>query len=252
MGSKHGKGTRIYIAEFDVSGEARSIDIEALSEVRDASTFVPVSAGWKDQVEGQQEYRISHAGLLSDQDDNWDEWLHSVLGSNGEPLTVAPSSPAQGDRAYCGKLKEISIRRSARIDDLVAINGDYILDGPLGAGLLAGFQTTAQGSFTGTGYDLDVIASATQMWLVCIHITEVNLNSGTNYIIKLQESSNDGGGDAYADVATATLTATVPTSLFITVAGAREQWVRVVGTPTNGGGTPTAKFAVSVAIVALQ
>jgi hypothetical protein len=69
--------------------------------------------------------------------------------------------------------------------------------------------------------------------------------TGTSVTVKLQESSNDGAGDAYADVVGGSFTAaTGVTSQRIATAGnlAVERWLRVVTTGTFSN----AVFAVNI------
>jgi hypothetical protein len=248
MTVKHGKKTRIFLAEFDFSGEGRSLDLNADVDQASADTFLSDA---KEYVEGAVGFKIDHKGVFTDVDDNWDEWLETVRASaTNKGISVMPANPSEGDVGYNGVVKQMSVKRPVKIDDIVGIEASYQIDGPMGRGIAVGLQLTAKGSHQGTGYNIGA-AEATEMWLITIHVIEVNLNGGSGYTVKLQESSDDGDTDPYADVSGATTGAlSEKGSVVKTIDGAREAWVRVIGTPS--GGAETAKFAVVVSKVSKQ
>ena len=242
MAIKAGKGSRVFIAEFDFSGEGRSFDIAADVDLADSTVFT--SAG-KQFVAGQVKNAISHAGVWTNVDNNWDEWLNTNIVA-AKALSLLLGTPTVGDVCYNGEIKEARVGRPIRVDDICAINAEYTIDGPLGRANLLEYEIAAAvGAQTGVGQNIGV-ASATQMWLYCIHVVEFN-GAGT-YRIAIQESSDDGAADAY--VTANTFDCSAVSSVVWPVAGAREAWARVV--TLQQVGTPTAKFLVTLAIVDLQ
>lgn len=242
----HGKGSKIFLAEYDVSGEGRSFDLKWDQDTVAKKTF-GLSA--QEYSVGMIGASISHKGIYDLSATSWERWLYDNLGSfTGKGITAIPGVPALGGICYNGEVKEASSGRPVNISDIVATDADYQVHGMLGRAQIIEYEIDAAvGAQTGAGVNIGV-ASASEMWIVTIHCVEFN-GSGT-YTIKLQESQNDGSPDAYADVTGASLAATAIGSLVTTIAGARETWVRVV--TTVAGGTPTAKFIVAVSIVPLQ
>ena len=243
-----GKGTRIFAAEYDVSGEGRQIDLTVAEvDTVDSSTFTTANA--KGTVQGQYGASVAHKGVFTKDATNWDYWLHNTVGSFVDKgLTVVPGSYTVGATAYNGEIIEATANRTAQTTDLVSIDASYKCKGPLGRGKLIEYeQDAAVGAQNGAEVDMGRATAATEAWLITMHCTEIN--DGSSYYIKLQESSDSGGSpDTYADVASGVLcVATVATSLCTVLAGARERYIRVV--TTQEAGTPTAKFAVAVSII---
>ena len=113
-----------------------------------------------------------------------------------------------------------------------------------GKQLTAGIRTDT-GATNGTGVDSGAAGTVgLQAWL---HVTAF---TGTDVTIKLQESSDDGSGDAYADVTGGAFTQVTsgPTSERIATSASQavEQYLRVVTTTT--GGFSSLSFAVMVNI----
>ena len=248
MTIKHGKGSRVFIAEFDFSGEGRSFEISAETDMAESTVFTSTA---KEFVAGQTKNAVSHAGIWTNVDDNWDEWLKTnIFPALTKAISLLPGTPAVGDICYNGEIKEIRAGRPIRVDDICAINAEYIIDGPLGRANLLEYEIAAAvGAQTGIGQNIGV-ASATQMWLICIHVVEYNGGAGT-YRIAIQESSDNGATDPYSTPAGASKDFSNAGGSFVfTVNGAREAWARVV--TTQEAGTPTCKFLVTLAKVNLQ
>jgi len=241
----HGKGSKIFLAEYDVSGESRSFEPKWEKDTVKVGAFGDVAHRYLDGAVGAS---ISHKGLFDLSALSWDRWLYDNLGSfSGKGITVIPGTPSLAGIAYNGEVLEASCARQIAINDIVAVDAEYKINGMLGRAKIIEYEMDAAvGAQTGAGVNIGAASSA-EMWLVTIHCVEFN-GSGT-YTIKLQESSDDGSSDAYADVTGAALTISAIGSLVTTVAGAREAWARVVTTKSIDA---TAKFIVSVAKVSLQ
>ena len=105
-------------------------------------------------------------------------------------------------------------------------------------------QSVASGaSATGTGLD---VSGYEQM----LAIVNVGLATTGNVTVKLQESSDNGDSDAFADVTSATTGAVGPTGdlepyLIDVNLSERERYIRAVGTVAGGG---TVVFGVTFAL----
>jgi hypothetical protein len=247
MAVTHGLGSKIYVGKYDMSGEGRSIDITADVDLADATVFTSAAKEW---IPGPSKYTIEHSGVFDITTAYHGQWLYDNLaGATGQGITIVPGTPTQySSVTYNGMVKEANHKIPVKVEDLVGINASYQVSGAMSRGLLVAYQTTAVGAFSGTAVDLGAAASATQMWVLCIHIYEFNINAATSYTVKIQSATTLGG--SYGDVAGCTKTATAADSLYYAKAGALNQYVKVIGTPT--GGAETAKFVVSLGIVNLQ
>jgi hypothetical protein len=247
MAVTYGLGSKIYIAQYDVSGEGRSIDINSEADIADATV---ITSAAREHVSGAVKYSVDHAGIFSASATSWEKWLYDNLaGAAGKGITIIPGTPVEyTGTCYNGTIKEASMKVPIKVDDLIGVNASYQIADSLSRASLVAYQTTAVGAYTGTVVDLGAAASATQMWILCIHIYEVT-GVGTSYTVHVEESVTSGG--SYADVTGCTLTAlsTVPASLCYWAAGTRYQYIKVIGAPS---GAVTAKFVVSLGIANLQ
>lgn len=242
----HGKGSKIFLAEYDVSGEGRSFDLKWDQDTVAKKTF-GLSA--QEYSVGMLGASISHKGIFNLAENQWERWLYDTLGSfTGKGITAIPGVPALGGICYNGEVKEASSGRPVNISDIVAVDADYQINGMLGRAQIIEYEIDAAvGIQQGDGVNIGA-ASASEMWIITMHLIEKQ-GAGT-FTIKLEESQDNGVTDTWAEVAGISLAATVTGSLCTTIAGAREAWVRVV--TTVAGGTPTAKFMVAVSKVPLQ
>ncbi len=239
MAEKHGKGTKVFVGAYDFSGQGRSIDLDVVDqEIKDATTFSSTTS--KTKVQGRINSSIDHKGVFTNDTSGWDGWfMDKIADMSGQPISVIPGQAAEGDVAYNGEIMETTQRIPVKIDDLVAIEAKYQCQKQLGQGVAVGYQTTARGTYVGSGYSVGA-AGTDDQWLVSYHVTEVN-NAGT-ITLKLQECASDTSG-SYADVSGTTLSITGITSKIVRFPGARLAYVRAVVTPTA---TETIKYAMVV------
>jgi len=238
MAILHGKGSKIFLAEYDFSGSGRSAD---LSWTKAATRSDGYSDNWHEHIEGSIDSEVAVKAMFSNVAGSLDYFIHNTLGS-------FPGSPAVSGVAYNGEVKATSMGVPVSIEDVVLVEPTFKVTGPLGRGKVAEYEVaTTVSPQTGTGIDMGAAASTDEMWLVTYHILSCTGGTAT---IKLQESSDNGSVDTYEDVEGSSHDFTTAGSWCGTINGAREQYVRVVFAP--GAGTPWAKFVVVVSKVNKQ
>lgn len=242
MAVKHGKGSKVYLAEFDFSGEARSVDISIDNQLVNSSTFNSTA---EEYAEGIPAGKIDVASVWDFVEDNFEQYLDDMLGSaTDQAMTILPGITAVGERAYNAMVKNATTKRPIAYDNIMMVDANFQVDSHVGMGFLCVEELVAVGDDTGAVVDLGAAASATQNWLVCIHVLEVNLNGDTRYDVQVEESV-DGLG-SWSNVAGALVQATGVDQLAIVIAGARDRYVRVSGDAVTG--SETAKYVVSISI----
>lgn len=248
MAEVHGKGTKIFIAEIDVSGEGRSIDLTPSDrDTPDCSTFESTA---KRVAPGAIKAAVDHRGVYTAvSSSGWESFLYGNLaGSTDKGIMVIPGTPAVAGIMYNGKIKNSHIGRPTSISDILAIEANYDISGMLGRGVVLEYEIAeAVVAQTGAGQNIGAITSA-DMWLVSIHCI-YSTGVGT-YTILVQECATDTPA-SYADVSGASVVVTAPArdSLVIGIQGARLAWARV---KTTVSVSAAAKFAVGLSVVPYQ
>ncbi len=242
MAVVHGKGSKVFIANYDFSGQGRSLRPGITVDTPNASTFDSALSGGHEFVEGQYKGTIAHKGVFTDAVSGLDQWLYSKLGSlSGQPISIVPGQVGEGAIAFNAEIAQSSVKIAVPVDDIVAIDATYEVKGPLGLnGKLIGLQTTtARGTFVGSGHYVGYIGS-NEMWLASMHVISY---AGTGaFNIWLEHVSGEVSAN-YAAIAATRISATNITSKIVRVSGALNDYARVHTTVDSGA---TGKYCVVV------
>lgn len=239
MAKESGLGDAFYVAGYDLSG-----DIGAIGRVAGGLT------GTQD-VTGINKLAFERVGLLRDGGMDWTSFLNPGEGQAHERLSSLPTADqivtycrgtTLGNPAASMVAKQINYDPNRGADGSITLAVQAV---PNGYGLEWGRLLTA-GKRSDTeatnGDSVDFGAAGThglQAWLHVFSFT------GTSCTVKLQQSSDDGGTDAFADLSGGGFTAaTGVTSQRITVSGNVERYLRVATTGTFSECT----FAVMVTV----
>jgi hypothetical protein len=230
MAKQSGLGDNFYIDGFDFSG-----DVAALDSVRGGPAPYPVTGINKSAMErigGERTGELAFTSWFNPA--AFGAGIHGVLRSL--PLTDRIATYARG--TVLGNEGACIVGKQINWDYARGNNGSLkakcqILSN--GYGLSWGRQLTAgiradTAATNGTGVDF---TAASSFGLVAF--LQVFAFTGTSATVKLQESQNDGAGDAYADVTGGAFsTVTGAGAQRIATAGnlAVERWLRVVTTGT--------------------
>lgn len=238
MSKQSGLGDALYIAGRDLSGDTQSLD-----EI----------GGGPAMLDGQDISMSAMARIPSLRDGrlNWTSYFNKATGQAHLTLGALPTADTiatycrgttLGNNAFCLNAKLIDYAGSRATDGGFLFKASMLgnaYGGEWGTLLTAGKRTDGSAS-NGTGVDL---AASTAFGLQAyLHVFAF---TGTSVTVKIQESSDNGAGDAYADVTGGAFTAaTGVTSQRIATSSSQtvERYLRVVttGTFTN------AVFAVVV------
>lgn len=229
---KHGKDSRIFIGDYDFSGQGRSIDLTVFqADIADATVFTSPA---KVKSPGAYSAKIDHKGIFTNAVSGWDNWLHSKLGSmSGQPISVLLGQPANGDVAYHGEIIASNVRVPVKIDDVIATEATYEIHRALARGYLLDWQSGV------TGNNLSGIAStnvqvgaagANDMLQYTFHVLSVTGDSAGGYTIQVMHSSGDS---VYADLTDAkhyipaTANSGYVGSSIVRQVGSTEAWLKI-------------------------
>lgn len=221
-------------AAFWIDGVDLSNDVASLSRISSSRGVLPATGIDKSAMERTQAIRDGGMELTS--------WFNPAANQQHATLKAVPSTDRHA--AYChrttlGAPAAAVVGKQITYDGSRGDDGAYTHDATLESnayGLEWGYLLTAgkrtdTAATNGTGVDF---AASTAFGLQAY--LQVFAFTGTSVTIKLQESSNDGAGDAYADVTGGgfTVVSSAPTKQRIETTRALtvERWLRVVTTGT--------------------
>lgn len=227
MTKQSGLGDNLYIAGYDLSGDTGSIG-------NASGGLSPL------EVTGINKSAYERIGGLRDGRLEWSSWFNKAAGQAHPRLSLLPASDvimtycrgtALGSPAMSLVAKQTNYDGSRGNDGAFTFSVSALsnLWGSEWGKLLTAGKRTDTTATNGTGVDMIGAAGANglQAWLHVFAFT------GTSATVKLQSSSDNGVGDAFADVAGAAFTAaTGITSERIAITGAVERYLRVVTTGT--------------------
>lgn len=233
MAKQSGLGDAFFLGGYDLSG-----DVGSLGRVGGGL------AGTQD-VTGINKSAQERIGLARDGALEWTSFFNPALAAAHPVLSSLPTTDriatygrgtALGSPAACLVGKQVNYDPSRAADGSLTISVQALANGyglEWGRQLTAGVRTDT-GATNGSSVDLGTGSTAfgLQAWL---HVTSF---TGTDATIRLQESSDDGSGDAFANVTGGAFTQVTagPTAERIQTARGQtvERYLRVV-TSTTGG-----------------
>lgn len=234
------KNAKIYLAQYDVSGDFNQVSLQSDTEGLDATTFGQTA---KIEVPGLESVKFS--GKVFSQFDASDPKVEDILMANlavkDVPLTVSPLGGASGDLAWffkamvAGYSPGLVVGQLPTADVTASMSGGRLIRGTV---LETGAKVAGS---AGTAYQLGAV-SATQRVYGALHILAIS--GGGTFTAKVQ-SDNAVGFPSGTDVLSFTA-ATAKGSEWKEAAGAiTDDWWRASWTLTAGSVT----FAVVVGIL---
>jgi hypothetical protein len=219
--------TRIYLDYMDVSGFLNSCSLDLKQELADVTCL---SDAGPRRVAGNYDHSHKFTAFLDATDDGFDEKIFSLLDNNDHYVGECYGANAEGNIIYEGVVMLSDQPRSGAVGGAVLLNGT--LEGT--NGITRGFvirNASITGNNDGTGRNVGS-NSAGQTFAVVIRVL-----SGTfvTFDVSIQESSDNGAGDAYATIAGLSQTSiTGPGVWRKTSTSALETWKRVKIENWNG------------------
>ncbi len=228
MPKQSGLGDQLYVGGFDLSG-----DVGSIGSISGGPALLDMTGINKSAFEREGGVRTGQIEFVS--------FFNDAVGQAHPVLKALPTTDiivtygrgtTLGNPGACEVAKQVNYDPTRGNDGALTLATQALSNGfgvEWGTQLTAGKRT--DGSATnGTGVDFTASSAfGLQAYLQVFAFT------GTSVTVKLQESQNDGAGDAYADVTGGAFTAAtgvtfqrIATSAVLSV----ERWLRVVTTGT--------------------
>lgn len=215
----HGSTTIHYLDEIEVTCALNAADFGIERAVVDARTFCG-----NNQIPGNRTAMASFGGFGLFGADDYEEKLSARMASGADVNRLTIFGNAAGARAYevLGPLgKESHAWKAA---ELLGLSGEI----PKGQSLTRGVALHVNQTFTATGAQTGQQHEATtssQVFVATIRVKSVSGSGSVTFAV--QESQDNGAGDAYANIAGASATFTAVGIQRITVSSATELWKRI-------------------------
>lgn len=237
------KTARLWVDEFPLSGYLSAITWKLDQETIKVDTL---SSDGPERVVGNYDgHMISLNGFFDGVDGAFDELAFSDLNTDEDHHAfVAFGGTTEGSVGYEGPIRLKSQPRSAASGQAILLNLESEGAGPVArANILRTATVTATGN--GTGQNLGATTSG-QLFVV---VFRVLAKTGTGSIaMKIQGSSDDGGGDAYADISgLVSGTLTDVGCVRVTTTAATEAYKRLVVSTFSGFTNATILVTAGVA-----
>ena len=239
MGKVANRQTRVYLDEFNLSGELNSTEQNLKQELAKTEAF---SNDGPRRIVGNYDVRHSELGLFDPTTELYDEQLFAMLTDGADHyLTKLFGANAEGSVAYDSVVRIKGQPRSAQSGGAVLPNFDSEGSEGLVRGVVLG-NVTSSGAEDRTGRNQGA-TSAPAVYAVAFRVISF---TGTDITLALEESSDDGGGDAYAAISGLTNTFTAAGVARETIAVATEAWKRLA----ISGTFSSAEVLVTAGVVA--
>jgi|TARA_Y100000310_G_scaffold317685_1_gene370836 hypothetical protein len=215
--------SKVYIDEFDFSGYTNSINLAITNNLPEVTCF---GDSGPEFVEGLPSATATINGFFDTTDDGYDEQMWANIGDNTKHyLGLFPGSDAShGDIGYELQAQISGQPRPHEVAGAVLLNCDWTSEGGIyRATSMANEAVAGTGAITNSNKNLGA-TSANTVFVATIRCTAFN---GTTITVRVQESSDDGSGDAYADISGLAATFTAIGVTRVSTTSATEAWKRV-------------------------
>lgn len=233
-------GTGIFLDQYKISCFLNSSEQNIEQETPVVTSFCDDGPR---RVVANYDYSHNDLGFFDGTDDQWDEIAHALLANESDHYLTKIFGPiAEGGIAYDSVVSLTRKPLSGAVGGAVLLNMESAGRNGLSRGHVLG-SVDAVGAGNRAGVNQGVKAAG-PTYAVVFRVIAFN---GTNITLKVQQSSDDGGGDAYADVASLTSGALTAVGVVrATTTAALEAWRRLV----VSGTFTTATILVTGGVVA--
>lgn len=221
-----GAGTRVLLDQYHLSGFLASSGIDFTQETIKVDCYSDTGPR---RLVGNYDHTLAHTGYFDAATGAMDPMLFASLADNAEHYGlitfggIGTTVPAEGAIGY----EQIGVMAGRPMSAPIgaAIAQDFSMDGSQGASRVAVLRSgTISGNGNGTGQNVGITTSPTTLQVVFRIIS----GTFTACTFTVEQSSDNGAGDAYAAVASLTSgNMTAAGIVRVTTAATTEAWKRV-------------------------
>jgi hypothetical protein len=223
----------LLVGGYDLGQDSHSLTFDKSALTEETTTF---GDAWAENTYiGVKRGQVTQEGYYDDADNRTSEILSSN-GGTSRVLTGTFSGNAQGRAAFgmAGAMQATFGRAPSRTE-ITKVNATFESNGEIEEGVI--LQSLAAESGAGATSDgSHDHGSAGTRSAAYLQVTELTLGGYTSITVKVQESSDNGSGDAWADIATFTAVTAESFAERVAIAASVERYTRVTLT-LNGSGS---------------
>lgn len=220
--------SRFYLDQYKVSGFMNQASMDIMQTTIDGRSFEdtgPAKVG-----SGEYDHKAALTAMFSGTATEIDEIIAALRGSDSDHYYGSMWGTAvEGSVAYEQIVKLETSPITGQTSQLVLINTTFPGAGPISRGLVLR-NATVTGTGNGTGRNQGT-TSATQTYQAIVRVIS---GTFTSFTLQIQQSSDDGSGDAYSLITGMTVTPNAAGVTRLTFTGATEAWKRASITAWNG------------------
>ena len=227
MAKKSGLGQQIFVHGYDLSGDVSAID--NASSPRELLDLTALNASAHERIMGLSDGNLAVSSWFNDATEQ-EHAAYKGLPTTDRILTWAFGA-TRGDVAACLVSKQVNYDGSRGSDGSLSFSIDSQATGVS----LDWCETLTTGkethSSSGSSTSRDDSAATSAGMVAYLEITDCDSGTPT---VTIQQSSDNGSGDAWATVLSFTAVgyASAPTAERVTVSGAVERYLRITTTGT--------------------
>lgn len=232
---------------FDMGSVASASSLSLATDTAETTTFADLA---KTFLEGDTTFTGSFTAFMDTGTNNWDHVASSkVLTQDDDHYMCweAPTAGAahtQGNLVYEGVVRWTGQPREFSVSDAVMVNGDYQGTGRLSRGVVD-YTGTVTATGVKTGYNCGATSSGTTLVAV---FRLLSVSGSGSVTLRINESSDNGAGDAYAAITGLTSGAMTAAGdkVRVTTTAATEAWKQIECTAYSGFTSVTVLVTVTV------
>ncbi|HXH40182.1 MAG TPA: hypothetical protein VNN08_16250 [Thermoanaerobaculia bacterium] len=234
---------KIWLDKFDLTGDMNAIAIDQSVEQQDNTAF---GIGTKITRPGLLALKASLAGFVNLGTGNSEEFLSSKLGVADVPLTIGPTTGAEGEPAYSFNADLATFSPiQGKVGDILKFTAEaQATSSKLVRGTIL-HNAARTGSGTGTIFNLGAVG-ATQALYAALHVPAIS--GGPTVTIKVQSAALVGFGSP-TDRITFTAVTTTASQWAVPIPGAITDAFWRISWTFAGGASPSCTFIVNVGIL---
>lgn len=147
---------KLWLAGYDFSGNANALAMDYSADMVDVTAFGDTT---RSRIGGLKDASFAHTGFVDLSDNGVDEVFFSKVGVVDELMSVAPTTGANGEPVYFGKIATAKYSPSGQLGDAMKFSVDGNATGPLIRGKVLKFGTVTS-TGTGTAYQSGAVGAS--------------------------------------------------------------------------------------------
>lgn len=239
MSKRNGLGCHLYVSGYDLGDDIQQVATRCPIGTHDVT---PITKEAMERIHGRRDGGIAATAFFNPGPDRAHERFSAL--SSGDQLVSVGIGTTLGNPMVSAWAKQLTYDPTRAADGMFTFASDFSSSAyglEWGLQLTAG-QRTDTGATSGASLDLGSASPGTFGGQFHLHVIGF---TGTDATVKIQQSSDNGVGDAWADVAGGGFTQITTAPTFQRVATAAidlERYLRVV--TTTAGGFSSLTFVV--------